>query len=383
MKQLLYLEDNYINDFETRVSTVNLNKGYLVLEQTAFHPQGGHQEADTGIIEKGEQVCEVTSVKSAEGLILHFVSNKNQLYNILPGDFVKGKVNWDRRYKLMKTHTAQHLLSALAKKLFNLESMDMEIAVERGSIKFNSNISGQEAAALQAEANAAVKLNPPVIRVSNNGVYTVNIGDVDSRKCGCTHVKQLKEIEEIYIYEIDGARIFYHVGKAAKDRAINDQGEVLRVQEQFKTSLNKLGESYNLLNYSQKEKDVRFSKLAGELLTLELKNKNHEYSSKIEDLSIVQREELSINEINQIVKGYLANNQKTIIVLGKNNTALVFSNKSTVSAEKIARVFKFNCESYKGGGNANYSQGGPWIKSIQETYDIVESAILEVSAYCD
>lgn len=383
MKQLLYLEDSYLSSFETVVKSVNIDEGYIILQQTAFHPQGGHQEPDTGTIQNGSGNWEVSSVKSVKGSVLHYVSNKEGLKDIFVGSSVQGKINWERRYKLMKTHTAQHLISAVAKKMFGLESVDMNIAAGEGSIKFNRPIKTEQAVEIQEEANKLIKKDLAVTRINNEGIYTVHIDGYDSRECGCTHIKRLNEAGQVYIYAVDENRIFFCTDDIAQARATKDQTGLLILQGQYKQSIQTIADSYEKIQLAYRDTEKQISVLAAELLMHELTRKSNAYQSIIENLIVVKRPELDIKTVSLIVREFLNILQKTVIVIGKNNTALVFSNQTTITATKVVQIFKYNSEAYKGGGNDSFSQGGPWTKDVQETYDIVESAILEVTAFCD
>ena len=100
--ELLYLRDAYLKTFEATVVDVDADGGRLALDRTAFYPTGGGQPHDTGTLGG----LAVTAVSKEGALVWHTVEGG------LPavGDGVVGEVDWDRRYALMRTHTALHVL---------------------------------------------------------------------------------------------------------------------------------------------------------------------------------------------------------------------------------------------------------------------------------
>jgi len=103
----LFAVDAYRTTFEARVLEVDREGGRLRLDRTAFYPTGGGQPHDTGTLTTSEGSLEVTGVRRAAGLIWHSVDGAD-----LPdvGIEVGGEIDWVRRFQLMRTHTALHIL---------------------------------------------------------------------------------------------------------------------------------------------------------------------------------------------------------------------------------------------------------------------------------
>ncbi|UCG26230.1 MAG: alanyl-tRNA editing protein, partial [Chloroflexota bacterium] len=104
MTELLYLNDSYVRRFDATVA--GQLDGGIVLDRSAFYPGSGGQPADLGSLAAGADSWPVTKVKRISGNIVHFVDGP------LPdeGAAVSAALNWERRYKLMRTHTALHIL---------------------------------------------------------------------------------------------------------------------------------------------------------------------------------------------------------------------------------------------------------------------------------
>ena len=103
---ILYYFDAYLKEFEAEV--LEVDGKYIVLDKTAFYATGGGQPCDTGKIISKEEY-NVVSVGKVDGKISHEVDKEG----LKTGDRVKGVIDWDRRYKLMRMHTAAHIISSL------------------------------------------------------------------------------------------------------------------------------------------------------------------------------------------------------------------------------------------------------------------------------
>jgi len=105
MTKLLYQTDSYLREFEAQVTAVT-EDGAIILSQTAFYPGGGGQPCDLGELTAGNHTWPVQKVQKKGSDVLHFVNGD------LPavGTRLTGRLDWDRRFKLMRTHSALHIL---------------------------------------------------------------------------------------------------------------------------------------------------------------------------------------------------------------------------------------------------------------------------------
>lgn len=221
MNKALYMKDSYIKEFEAEV--IGVKEKYVILSQTAFYPQGGGQESDTGklITEDGTQYS-VVFVGKSEGNISHEVDKEG----LKIGDVVKGVLDWEKRYAMMRAHTASHVISAvfhneLGAKItgnqlsrekiridFNLEDFDRDL-IDRSIAQANtylardlpvliSELSSEEARKDPSLIKLAGALPPnvPVLRI-------VAIGDVDKQADGGTHVHSTKEVGKLKLLKAE------------------------------------------------------------------------------------------------------------------------------------------------------------------------------------
>ena len=108
MQNALYMNDSYLKEFEATVESVKDDK-YVILNRTSFYPAGGGQPNDTGIMISDGDEYPVVYVGKFEGKISHEVSKPG----LKAGDKVTGKIDWNRRYRLMRIHTAAHIIDAI------------------------------------------------------------------------------------------------------------------------------------------------------------------------------------------------------------------------------------------------------------------------------
>ena len=102
----LFAVDAYRTEFDATVTEVDREGGRVALARTAFYPVGGGQPSDTGTIQTPAGTLTVTGVRRERGTIWHTV--EGELPDV--GAEVQGEIDWDRRHRLMRTHTALHML---------------------------------------------------------------------------------------------------------------------------------------------------------------------------------------------------------------------------------------------------------------------------------
>lgn len=110
--RLLYQEDSYLKEFEARIVEVT-DKG-VILDKTAFHPgPHGGLDTDTGklVLEDGRELEIHRADMLDDGRVVHIT--RGSLDAVLPGTSVKGFIDWDRRYRMMRLHTFSHILAAV------------------------------------------------------------------------------------------------------------------------------------------------------------------------------------------------------------------------------------------------------------------------------
>jgi Ser-tRNA(Ala) deacylase AlaX len=217
MAYALYLSDSYLRNCHSKVSGV-IDGRFILLDNGLFSPRGGGLPSDTGkLLRKSDgAVFSVLSVVKKDGLALHELDKEG----LAVGDEVECSLDWGRRHRLMRMHTAGHILSAIMYKSggilitgnsidtdksrfdFSMENFDRE-AFQRLIDQANSEIARnldvtisylarEEALKLPGMVKLAGTL-PPEVRE----LRIVKIGDVDEQADGGVHVKNTREIGKI------------------------------------------------------------------------------------------------------------------------------------------------------------------------------------------
>ncbi|MFH1239604.1 MAG: alanyl-tRNA editing protein AlaXM [Candidatus Diapherotrites archaeon] len=220
MTELLYLSDSYLKKFEAQVVSVTDGK-FVVLDKCAFYPESGGQPSDTGYLEKdGNKMNVIFAKKMGENISLQVED-----CNLKEGDKVKCAIDWDRRYRFMRMHTAAHILSAIIfKELgclitgnqlgeeksrmdFNVEDFDRELLISfekkaNEIIKRNLEVEVSYMSAEEAFKNEQLFRLKDVLPKNLKELRIVKIGDFDIQADGGTHVKNTSEIGSVKITKI-------------------------------------------------------------------------------------------------------------------------------------------------------------------------------------
>lgn len=217
MTELLYVTDSYLKEFDAAV-VEQVDTG-VVLDRTAFYPGGGGQPCDTGTLIDANTTWPVVSVKKVDGRLVHFISGD------LPpvGTLVTGRLDWDRRYALMRTHTALHILCGVVFRDYGAQVTGGNMDPLQGRMDFEFETMRHElVAAIEEAINAEVAAARPVrvrilpreeafqipdlIRTKINllpegiaEVRTVELVGLDLQADGGTHVANTSEVGRIRV----------------------------------------------------------------------------------------------------------------------------------------------------------------------------------------
>lgn len=138
MTDLLYQNDSYLKEFDTNVINIEEELHAVELGQTCFYPGGGGQPNDTGKIICHQRVIPVINVRKKGDIVFHYLDKQYPLPEI--GDHISGIIDWDRRYKLMRTHTALHVLCGVVFRDYHalVTGGDMDLSQGRMDFEFEN-----------------------------------------------------------------------------------------------------------------------------------------------------------------------------------------------------------------------------------------------------
>ena len=222
--RVLYMEERrgqnpdpcYLREFDANV--VDRGPDFVVLDQTAFYAEGGGQPDDTGMFRWTGGESRVLRVTKDKGVIRHHVDR------MPAADEVHGVVDWDRRYKHMRMHTSQHLMSGLVFRIFGARTVGNQIHTDYSRVDFQpASFGPEEIKRIEDACNQVIADGQDVrifeedrvvvqnkiedralldlIPASVRRLRIIQIGEADYCPCGGTHLKNASEIGKDHILE--------------------------------------------------------------------------------------------------------------------------------------------------------------------------------------
>jgi misacylated tRNA(Ala) deacylase len=220
MTEALFRDDSYLG--ETRAKVVLAGPSGIALDRTVFYPQGGGQPGDQGalILDGGEETPIVNTIYDADRkTILHAPAEGAQLPT--PGAEIVARIDWNKRYKRMRAHTALHLLSVVLPypvtggSVGDAEGrLDFDCAAPLDKAEVERRLN--ELVALDAKVSqswitdAELEANPALVKTMSvkpptgtGRVRLVAIEGLDLQPCGGTHVARTGEIGRVAVTQIE------------------------------------------------------------------------------------------------------------------------------------------------------------------------------------
>lgn len=221
MTELLYLNDCYLNEFSTVIKEVDQKNSAVLLAKSAFYPGGGGQPDDKGLLLHGDRTVSVAGLRKEGNALWHMIEGACPPI----GSKVHGILDWQRRYSLMRTHTAMHILCGviwrdykalvtggnmepLAGRMdFEFEHMNAELVKEIEQ-KVNEEIAYGREIVVSTVSREKAETIPDLIRTKINllppglkEIRIVEIVGLDLQADGGTHVANTKEVGHIKIVD--------------------------------------------------------------------------------------------------------------------------------------------------------------------------------------
>jgi len=213
----LAARDAYLR--ECSATVVGLTSDGVLLDRTVFYPRGGGQPGDTGVLAWDGGAVTVTDTFKREGNVIHQVAGDPPLV----GSEVIARIDWERRHRLMRTHTALHVLSAVVWGDFgakvtggNMEPGEarMDFELDGITVEFGREVEARVNAALAAGHEISVQFipravaltDPDLIRTKVNlipevvdPIRVIQIGSIDKQADGGTHVANTREVGPVRV----------------------------------------------------------------------------------------------------------------------------------------------------------------------------------------
>jgi len=229
MTKLLYQTDAYLKEFSATITSVDLETRVVILEQSAFYPGGGGQPCDFGTLDVDGVIYPVDKVKKQGDDVLHFLGGNFPLPAVNSASLAT--LDWARRYRLMRTHTALHILCGTVFRDYGAKVTGGDMEPLKGRMDFEfETMRGELVRDIEAGVNAEIEQRreikvkilprdeafqiPDLIRTKINllppgisQVRTVEIVGLDLQADGGTHVSNTSEVGGIKVvdYKSKGA----------------------------------------------------------------------------------------------------------------------------------------------------------------------------------
>jgi misacylated tRNA(Ala) deacylase len=229
-----------LKEFDSTVTHVSDDGSEITLEDTAFYPTSGGQPHDNGIITTTDgRLFNVIDIIKKDGVIVHKVDK----IGLQVGNIIHGVIDWEYRYKLMRYHTASHILSTLINQETGAEITGNQLYHDKARVDFSlENFDRSLMQGFQNKTNDIIRKGLPVnfrilereeafkipslVKLRKQLSETIkeirivdiadNNFDFDHQACGGTHLKNTTEIGEIEIYELENKgkerrRIYFRI----------------------------------------------------------------------------------------------------------------------------------------------------------------------------
>lgn len=382
MTQKLYYKDSYMTQFTGKVLSCEEGKKGLevVLDQTAFYPEGGGQPSDTGTLGNAN----VSYVFIKDEVIYHVVDKPLEV-----GSEVEGTIHFERRFDFMQQHSGEHIVSGLVNAKYGYNNVGFHLSSEYTTCDFDGELTKEQMQEIETLANEAIYENNVIDCTIYNDkeikdrpyrskldlvgdVRLVTVPDYDTCACCGTHVKRTGEIGLIKCTNVErhrgGTRVTMLCGKRALKDAQQKQDIIAEVSKMLSakpevivTNLSKIQEELSALKQ-------KMANLTAEVFAY----KADEYVKTDEPAVTVYEKDLAGDALRRFCLTLVEKTDKKVLVLtgeGENLKYALASSHEDVRSLNKRLTSQFNG---KGGGKSELCQGNLTgsVAEIQAFYNL-------------
>jgi alanyl-tRNA synthetase len=403
----LYYEDQSRMEFEAMVLDVfEREDGYdVVLDQTMFYPEGGGQPADHGTLSADDGTCEVRDVQRVGDVIFHRTDDDPGT-----GEFVRGQIDATRRRRLMRHHTATHIVGHAARQVLGEHvrqaGAQKHTDSARLDIKHYRSITREEVRQIEHYANEVVMDNAPVSqewidRNDAEGTYGFDIyqggipkgerirlihTDSDTQACGGTHVSRTGDIGAIKLLGTeriqDGViRLTYAAGDAAITATQRTEDTLRETAETLDVSPEDVPETAARFFEEWKDRGKRIEALKEELAAVRASGGESGEEIELEGTTaVVDRIDADMDELRATANALVEDGTLAVLGSGADGATFVVAvpdgvniNAGEVVGELASRV------GGGGGGPPDFAQGGgPDAEKLDEALEAAPDILRQV-----
>jgi len=407
MTETVYYEDPYTTVFKAKVLRVFGDR--VVLDRTAFYPEGGGQACDTGTLSFDSNVVEVAEVDKVVNVVLHLIKGTPPR----EGQEVVGRIDWSRRVSLMRHHTSTHLMLGAIRRVLGQHAWqagaEKEPTRSRLDVSHWERIRPEQLVEIEQLANQRVMDNLPVdvlwlpreeaekrygFRLYQGGVVpgrqirVVKVGEWDVEACGGTHLRATGEVGLIKVLHTariqDGVeRIVFSSGIPAVEHVQVVEKQVKAASEVLNVPLEQVGKCVSEIVERTRLLEKELNQLRERLVRYDLEEVLHKAESLGEIRLVTQSlRDVSPDTIIGAVSAVVKEEPDIVIVVGSVGVraiVIVMAGDHAVKlgvdagavASEAARVLGGG-----GSGRANFGQGGgSRVDKIQEALKVASAAV--------
>lgn len=353
----------------------------ITLDRTAFFPEEGGQNADSGFINN----IEVLDVQIKDDIIYHKMP-----VAFIPGDTVKGNVDWDKRFDYMQQHSGEHIISGLVNHMYGFNNVGFHLGDEEVTLDFDGVLTLDQLREIEVIANHAIARDLPILisfpskddldllnyrsKIEIEGdVRIVVIPGIDVCACCAPHVDTTGEIGLVKITNVQKHRGGIRVNILCGFRALSDytdkQDSVSSISVQLSAKPDAVADAVARLKEENFKQKARMIALQQQLLQLQIAAIPSEQENVVlffEDLDTPAMRE-AVNTLCETHKGYCS------VFKGSDESGYQYILGSAHRNCKDAGAILTESFSARGGGSERMIQG-----SLQASKEDVMKCILEI-----
>lgn len=405
--ELLYYEDQERTAFEAMVlDTFEREEGYdVVLDRTLFYPEGGGQPADTGTLSTDDTTVDVEDVQRAGDVVVHRTDEDPGT-----GEFVRGKIDADRRRQLMRNHTATHIVGHAARQVLgeHIRQAGAQKGTEKSrlDVRHYDRIDREQVKEIERLANELVRENVSVTsewpdRHDAEEEYGFDLyqGGIppgehirlihveeDVQACGGTHVSRTGDIGTIKIVSTervqDGVeRLSFSAGEAAIEATQDTEDALYEAAETFDVSPEEIPETAERFFTEWKDQGKRIDELESQLAEARAAGGVEGEEVDIGDTTaVIQRLDADTDELRATANALADGGQVAVVGSGRESAQFVVAapdgvgiDAGEVVAELASRV------GGGGGGPPDFAQGGgPQTEELDAALDEAPDVLRQI-----
>ncbi|EZQ06915.1 alanyl-tRNA synthetase [Candidatus Acidianus copahuensis] len=394
----LYYKDQYLRDFDAEILGVKDN--FVILDRTAFYPEGGGQLGDKGKIIVNGKEYDVLDTQVSSDVIVHVLETANGLK---PGDKVHAEIDWQRRYRLMKHHTVTHVILGAAKKLLgdHVWQAGAEKTPDKGRLDIThyKMLTEEEIRKIEDISNYIINDRRPVrafemgrveaelkfgVSIYEGGVpekaniRLLEIKDWDIEGCGGTHVSNTSEIGGVKIINVEKIqegviRLEYVAGDVVSKYARELEERINDVAKTLGTSSEELNKRVHRFTQEIKEKEDLVLTLKRYYIENTLAELKAENIDSIRFYSIINP--LDQDSSKEIMRRLTSDNKTVAISLMKDKNSIIVDIATSKDIKVDSIIDNLRKLGGKGGGKGTFGSIRFNEMKIEDILDAIKKGL--------